>query len=335
MERKEHITKTSKIEKNLRIGEILIKHGVISEAQLYEALEVQKTKKKMLGSILIEKGFISEEDLLQVLSREYLLTFVDLNKEVIDEAIVKNLPIEVLKKYHIFPLRIEDGHLLVATSDPLDILSPQELGRLSGYSTKPVIATRKQIDACIGKFSLTCEQATAFMNEIVSKKKECDAKENTEKSIKELEIAVQDGPLVKLVNTVISDAIDQGASDVHFEPQADGLYIRFRVDGVLYEKMTVPKDLQPAAISRLKIVSGMDIAERRIPQDGRMSITQDGKAYDLRASTLPGIFGEKMVLRILDKDSVLLPLDNVGLIEETHLAAQAGARVYLLQQPYP
>ncbi|MBP7215783.1 MAG: type II/IV secretion system protein [Candidatus Omnitrophica bacterium] len=309
------MTRPSNVEKNLRIGEILIKHGVINEAQLYEGLEEQKTKKKMLGAILIDKGFLTEETLLRALAQEYLLTFVDLNAEPLDESLFKNMPLDFLRKHHLFPLRVEEWRLVVAISDPLDIMSPQELGRLTGYSTKVVIATRKQIDTLLNKYFTANDHTAAAMNEIAAKKKEHDVQAAGEKSLKDLEIAVQDGPLVKLVNSILTEAIGQGASDVHFEPQAEGMFIRFRVDGVLYEKMMVPKDLQPAAISRLKIVSGMDIAERRMPQDGRMSITQEGKIYDIRASTLPGIFGEKMVLRILDKESVLLPLDHVGFDE--------------------
>lgn len=330
MERKEEIGKI-RAEKSLRIGEILLKQGVITEEQLYQALDLQKTKKKLLGTILVEKGVISEEVLCQALAIEYLLTFVDLNKEEIDENIVKLFSQSTLKKFRLFPIKLQEGYLIVATSDPLDILSLQELGRLSGYTTKPVVATSKQIDAFINKYSKATQTAADVIKEGIAKKKEeaAGGAKTTEKSLKELEIAVHEAPVVKLVNSIIIEAIEQGTSDIHLEPQANGLFVRYRVDGVLYEKMTVPLDLQPAVISRVKIVSGMDIAERRVPQDGRLSIKSENRSFDIRASTLPGVFGEKVVLRILDKESILIPLNSLG-PDEGELKTLNN----LIQRPY-
>jgi len=301
------------VSKNLRLGEILLKQGVITEEQIYQALEDQKTNKKVIGEILIEKGLLTEQVLVEVLAKEFHLSFVDLTKEKIDEQLVKQFPAYLLKKYCVFPLRAENGHLIVATSDPLDILPLQEIGRLGNCTVKAVLATSKQIESCINKYSGPMQHATEAIKEIVAKKKESETDEISEKSLEELEIAVHEAPIVKLVNSIIAEAIEQDSSDIHFEPQVNALFVRFRIDGVLYDKMTVPHDLQPAVISRIKIISGMDIAERRVPQDGRISISALDRSFDVRVSTLPGIYGEKVVLRLLAKETILISLESLGL----------------------
>lgn len=328
MERKEERDRI-RISRSLRIGEILLRQGVISEEQLYQALEAQKASKKILGAILIEKGFLSEEILAETLAKESLLPFVDLTKEQIDDKLARGFSPQILKKYHVFPLRIEAGHLIVATSDPLDILSIQEIGHLSGHIARPVVATRKQIDFCINKYAGPMQEAAEAIKEIVAQKKDAEIKQIQEQSLKELEAAVHEAPIVKLVNSVIAEAIEQRASDIHFEPQAESLFVRFRIDGMLYERMTVPADLQPAVLSRVKIVSGMDIAERRMPQDGRMSLSAEGHNFDVRVSTLPGIFGEKIVLRLLDKESILIPLENLGVDKDELILLSR-----LIRRPY-
>lgn len=314
MERKENRDKI-RVEKSLRLGEILLRQGIIAEDQLYEALEIQKTRKKFLGEILVEKGFISEEVLAQTLAAEYLLAFVDLTKEKIDEKVMRLFSPTILKKYRVFPLRVEKNHLIVATSDPLDILSIQEIGHLAGYVVRPVVATLKQIEQAINKYSGPMQAATEAIKEGIEKKRVQESPAAEEKLLKELEVAVHEAPIVKLVSSIVNEAIEQGASDIHLEPQANGLFVRFRIDGVLYEKMNVPLDFQPAVISRAKIISGMDIAERRVPQDGRISVESRGRKFDVRVSTLPGIYGEKVVLRILDKESILISMDSLGLDE--------------------
>ncbi len=303
------------LNKSLHLGDILLKQGVITKEQLYQALEEQKTNKKRMGEILIEKGFLTEQLLVETLAEEFHLAFVDLNKEKVDEEIVKKFSsyLYLLKKYCLFPLRAEGDRLIVATSDPLDILPLQEIGRLGNYTTKPVIATRKQIESYINRYSGPMQHASEAIKEIVAKKKETEGEEISEKSLEELEIAIHEAPIVKLVNSIIAQAIEQSSSDIHLEPQLNALFVRFRIDGVLYERMTVPHELQPAVISRIKIISGMDIAERRVPQDGRLSINALGRNFDVRVSTLPGVYGEKVVLRLLDKESILIPSESLGL----------------------
>lgn len=308
----------------VRLGDILIKWGIIDKEKLQEALRIQKLTKKRLGEILVEKGFATEQQIAEALAQEYRLPFVSLKKVEADEKLFKIFSYQMLKKYNVAPLKIENDYLVVATNDPLNLGVLQELRSISGYRIKPVVATPQDIKDFINKYFGPLYSAKEAIKEIVVEKKE-----KKEESTKELEVAAQEAPIVKLVNSVIGEAIKQKASDVHFEPQRENMRIRFRIDGVLYEKMTIPKELQAAVISRIKIISGMDIAEKRKPQDGRMSISGEGKEYDIRVSTLPDIFGEKVVLRLLDKESIIRPLESLGMDER-----QLELIKFLIYQPY-
>lgn len=315
MEREEERNKPG-VSKSLRLGEILLKQGAVTEEQIYQALEAQKTSKKVLGEILIEKGFLTDQVLAEALAREFHLAFLDLTKEKVDKELAKVFSPGILKKYGVFPLRREGDYLIVATSDPLDILALQQIGHLTNYNVRPVIATRKQIETQINKYAGSMQHAAEAIKEIIAKKRDdIETLDATDQSLKELEIAVHEAPIIKLVNSIIAEAIEQNSSDIHLEPQLEALFVRFRIDGVLYEKMTVPHDLQAAVISRIKIISGMDIAERRVPQDGRLSVNAHDRLFDVRVSTLPGVYGEKVVLRLLDKRSILIPLESLGFDE--------------------
>jgi len=317
-------------ERNSMIGEILVKWGVITKEDLHRALEIQKKKKMRLGDILIKEGIIlNERKIAEVLSQEFHLPFVDLSKEKIDKDLLNLFSFQQLKRYLVFPIRKDEGYLLVATTDPLDIQPLQELSLRSGYSVKTVIATKEQIEAYLNKFSAPMQEAAAAIKEITAQKK-TEESEIDQVQLKEIEAATQEAPVIKLVNSIIAEAIKQNASDIHFEPQADGLLIRFRMDGVLYERMTIPLNLRSPVISRIKIISGMDITERRKPQDGRMSISlEKEQEFDVRVSTLPGIFGEKVVLRLLNKKSILISLINLGLDEDEQKLVR-----HLVSQPY-
>lgn len=286
-----------KLGKSLRIGEILVKQKIITEDQLKEALKIQATKKKLLGEILIDQGYLDEDTLGRILAKEFLLPFVNLSEEQIDGNVIRLFPVAVLKKCRVFPLRLEGNTLVLATSDPLDIMSLQEIGRLSGFTQKLVMAPRRQIESFVNKYVLTEKQN--IPETVVSQ-----ASAETP--------AVDEAPTIRLVSSLIEEAIGQNASDIHLEPQADGLLVRFRIDGVLYEKMRIPANTRASVLSRVKIMSGMDITEKRVPQDGRTNVKLQGSAYDIRVSTLPGVFGEKIVLRILNQSSILIPLENLG-----------------------
>ena len=310
-----------------KLGEILVEKGLLTPNQLYEALEIQKKTHKRLGEILIEKGLIKEEDLVKVLACQFNLEYVDLDKCKVSKEALQVFSPDIVKQHRIFPLKIEGETLVLVVSNPLDIFTLQNLKYLSGYRIKPVLSTPKQIDEYINKYFGPMREAQQAIKEIITRRDESQIQE--EVPFKELEKVVQEAPIIRLVNSIIAEAIVQEASDIHLEPQKENMRIRYRIDGVLYERMNVPKHLQPLVISRIKIISGMDIAERRRPQDGRMSISMGEREYDIRVSTLPDVFGEKVVLRILDKQKILIPLENLGLDKEELAIIER-----LIYQPY-
>lgn len=317
-------------DKDLTLGEILLKCGFIDKERLSQSLEIQKVTGQKLGNILVEKGFLTEQQIVDALAQQYFLPIIHPFKMEIAKEILEIFPYQMLKKYNVLPIKIMDNSLIVATNNPLNISAFRELKHVSRYRIKLVMATTKEIELCLNKYYGHLYTAEEAIKEIVTEKtKEEKDIVTKEILIKELETVAQEAPVIKLVNSILAEAINQGTSDIHFEPCQEHLRVRFRIDGVLYEKMTIPKNLQPAVISRIKIIAGMDIGERRKPQDGRMSIQGENKEYDVRASTLPNIFGEKLVLRILDKKRVYLHLETLG-IDEDELKLITS----LIYQPY-
>jgi len=314
-------------EQPLRLGDILLSWGIIDEAKLNEALKEQKDSPLRLGEILVSKGYADEQQIAEALAQEYRLPIVSLATTVPDVQAAQLIPVELLKKYNVIPLKLEGDTLVIATDDPLNMAAFQDLRNISGHRIKAVIATSRDISGFLKKNFSMLSNARKEMDQLLSDKGKVP--EEADPSLQELELAAQEAPVVKLVNSIIFDAIDQKTSDIHFEPMKDNLRVRFRVDGVLYERMTVPQDLQAALISRVKIISGMDIAERRKPQDGRIGLSKDGSEFDIRVSTLPDIFGEKIVLRLLDKKNVLLSLHALGMDEE-----ELDRMKSLIYQPY-
>ena len=292
-----------------RIGEYLIKSGVITEEQLRQALEAQKKTGKLLGEILVEKDFVSEEKVSKALAVQFDLEQVQLRSCTIDSSLTLMFPSDKMRQWRIFPVKLEGNSLTVAVVNPLDIKVLQRLKYLSGYRIIPVLSTPREIDTCINKYFGPLQHFNEAVQEIVTSTQGG----NEEMPLKDLEVAAKEVPIVRLVSSILSEAIKQEASDIHFEPQKDSLRVRFRLDGILYERFSIPKGLQPPVISRIKITSGIDIAERRRPQDGRINILAGNKEYDIRVSTLPDLHGEKVVLRILDKQSIRTDLQTVGL----------------------
>ncbi|MDP8265424.1 MAG: ATPase, T2SS/T4P/T4SS family [Candidatus Aceula meridiana] len=301
-------------EKREKIGDYLLKNGTLSQEQLILALEHQKENEKFLGEILVEKGYVAEEEVAAVLAEQFNLPFILLSACPIDDTLKKLFPVNKMKQWKIFPIKLEGDILTVAVTNPLDIKMMQELKYLSGYKLDLAVTTSKEIFDCIHKnFGSNANLEEAIAD--VSFRSQSQAF-NLKGDMKTLEEAVQDAPIVKLVNSVVDEAIKQNASDIHFEPQKAALRIRYRVDGVLYESFNVPKELQLPVISRIKIISGMDISETRRPQDGRMSFEINHRSYDIRTSTLPDSFGEKIVMRILDKENIFLEIRNLGLSDK-------------------
>jgi type IV pilus assembly protein PilB len=315
-----------------KLGQLLLKKEIINEDQLAQAIELQKKEGGRIGSNLIKLGFLSEDVLVGFLSDQYGVPSVDLDSAEIDPEIIKYVPLEVANKYLIFPISRNGASLQIAMTDPSNVFAMDDIKFMTGYEVKPVVASESAIKEAIRKYY---EQSDELQNVVESMagldNEELDLIQESEEDldITELKNAVEEAPVVKLVNVILSEAIARGASDIHIEPYEKSFRVRYRIDGVLYDVMQPPVKLKAALSSRLKIMAELDIAERRLPQDGRIKLKVRDRAVDLRVSTLPTLFGEKIVMRILDKSSLALDLTKLG-FEETALKDFEEA----IQSPY-
>jgi type IV pilus assembly protein PilB len=295
--------------KTKQLGQILMEQGLISDEQLREALHVQERVPKSLGRILIDLHLIKETDLVRALAHQIGLEFVDLGAYPIDPMATALIPESVAHRYRALPIGDRDGRLLVAMSDPANVYALDDIRTITGREVEPLVATASDVTAAIRKYSDVGSEVEALASQ---------ASELAEDSIdlNVPEAAVEDAPVVKLVHQLLSRAVNERASDVHIEPAERDVRIRFRVDGVLHEVMRSPKNIHGGLVSRLKVMADINIAERRIPQDGRVSLKVGSTSVDLRIATLPTVFGEKVVIRILNKESVLYRLDEIGFSDE-------------------
>ena len=291
-----------------QLGEILVEQGLVTPEQLDSALEEHTRVGKLLGRVLIDMGFIKENDLVRALAQQVGLEFVDLTEYRIEPWAPTLLPENVARRYRALPIGERDGKLLVAMSDPANVYALDDIRIITGREIHALVATASDIEQALRKHSGLDQQVEGLAAEAAQDTDEIGGLEDGE-------AAAAEAPIVKLVTAIMSQAVGDRASDIHIEPTEKDVRVRFRVDGVLHEVMHSPKKIQSGLISRLKIMSDMDIAEKRIPQDGRIAIRVQGKAIDLRVVTLPTVFGEKVVMRILDKSSALMNLDDLGFLE--------------------
>ncbi len=296
-------------QKTKQLGQILIEQGLISEDQLREALQVQERVPKSLGRILIDLHLIKETDLVRALAHQIGLEFVDLGDYPIDPMATALIPESVAHRYRALPIGERDGRLLVAMSDPANVYALDDIRTITGREVEPVVATSTDVTAAIRKYSEVGSEVEALATEASAL-----AEDSIDLNV--AEAAVEDAPVVKLVHQLLSRAVNERASDVHIEPAERDVRIRFRVDGVLHEVMRSPRNILRGLVSRLKVMADINIAERRIPQDGRVSLKVGPTSVDLRIATLPTVYGEKVVIRILNKESVLLRLDQIGFSDE-------------------
>jgi type IV pilus assembly protein PilB len=300
-----------------RLGDLLVSNGLISPAQLEKALQDQKISGTKLGSALVKLGYISEKNLVSFLSRHYGVPAIDLNEIQIDQEAMKMIPADVIFKYQAIPIKRVGSTLRVAMSDPSNILAIDDIKFLAGCHVEVFVSTESAIKTAIDRFY----DPSDALNDIMDGIKEgetIDLLEDTEDiDVSELKQAVEDAPVVKLVNLILNEAINRTASDIHIEPYEKIFRVRLRVDGVLYEFMKPPLKLKNAITSRVKIMSRLDIAERRLPQDGRIKVKYGrDKEMDFRVSVLPTLFGEKVVMRLLDKSSLQLDMTKLGFEEK-------------------
>jgi type IV pilus assembly protein PilB len=301
-----------------QLGQILLEQGLISEEHLQRALDEHRNTPKSLGRVLIDLGYIRERDLVRALAEQVGLEFVDLTEYRIDAAATALLPEALCRRYRALPIGEEDGKLLVAMSDPANVYALDDIRTITGRDVRPVVATANDVEQSIQKFSGMGEQVEALATEAA------DALD-TEVGLT-VEAAVEDAPIVKLVQAIMTQAAADRASDVHIEPTETDVRVRFRVDGVLHEVMHSPKSIQGGLISRLKVMGDLNIAEKRIPQDGRVSLRVSNRNLDLRLATLPTVHGEKIVIRILDKTNALLQLSELGFLPQAYESYERSFR---------
>ncbi|MEJ7818765.1 MAG: ATPase, T2SS/T4P/T4SS family, partial [Rubrobacteraceae bacterium] len=290
-----------------KIGDILVEQGKITDIQLEEALLMQQTDARELGQILISLGFISKVDLARALGVRLRLEYIELTETDVDKAVAALVDQKVLRKHGVIPLRLENGRLIVAMSDPTNIYAIEDLMMISGYPVTPVVALEQEIQQVQNKIYAMGEEVTEFLEEA--------GKEAISENFDEIDLgkaSPDEAPIIRLVSSILQQAVGEGASDIHIEPRARELTVRMRVDGVLREVMAIPPKLQNGVIARLKIVANLDIAEKRVPQDGRFSVKLGGQKIDLRVASLPTVFGEKIVLRLLDTSNAEIALTALG-----------------------
>jgi len=289
------------IRKRKLLGEKLIEEGLITGEQLDEALRVQTRTGELLGRILIELGMISEDSLNKILGIHKIEP-----KDEIKANLLKTIPEQLIRKYKMFPIRKEGKHLVVAMADPLNIIAIDDLRLLTGLDIKSVKASEKEINSYIDKY-FGLPEVEKVLQELLTEPEIIEQEEIIE------EVIVDEAPVIRLVNSLIMKAINEDASDIHIEPFEFSVRVRNRVDGILRDVMTLPRKMVHAVVSRIKIMGSMDIAERRVPQDGRIPLRIAGRELDLRISTMPTVFGEKVVIRILDKGNIKnFTLENLG-----------------------
>jgi len=314
------------------VGELLAARGVITPQQLQKAREVAKTTRGDIGRVLVDLNFATETDVMKAKAEAAGIRFVDLATFQIDPSAINVVPAHLAKRHNVVPIVKDAQTLTVATANPQDVFAMDDLRLASGLKVQPVLASPDAIEEALGKHyggtssngSATLAQgATGAEGTIQGRDFQSALQQyaNTSGPLdEETADAVKtadEAPIIRIAHTIIQQAVRDGASDIHIEPDRRGLRIRFRIDGVLHEVMHLPKHIHPPLVSRYKIMSEMNIAERRIPQDGRIGISHQGKDYDLRVSCLPTLLGEKIVMRILDKSSVMIGLNKLGFLPDT------------------
>jgi type IV pilus assembly protein PilB len=301
-----------------RLGELLVRNKMIDEKQLAKALEDQKSTGGRLGASLVKLELVKEEDLAAFLSRQYGVPSINLSEFEIDESVIRLVPAEVVQKYQLIPVNRAGSTLIVAMADPSNIFAIDDIKFMTGYNVEVVVSAEASIKTAIDKYY---DQSASF-DDVMGDLDDIDLEvidEDDQIDTGDLEKASEDAPVVKLVNLILTDAIKKQASDIHVEPYEKSFRVRYRIDGVLHEVMKPPLKLKNALTSRIKIMSEMDISERRLPQDGRIKIKlPGGKDMDYRVNCLPTLFGEKICLRLLDKSNLQLDMTKLG-YEETSL----------------
>jgi len=297
---------------NEQIGELLVKENLLTAEQLREARDEARNQGGRVGAQITQLGYLNENELTDFVAKQYGVPSIDLGEFEIDEAVIRLIPEDVATKHTVIPVNRAGSTLILATADPSNIFALDDIKFLTGYNIQPVVAAEDAIRRAIDSYY----DQTTSLEDVMGDFDDSDIDlihDEEEADIGELAKASEDAPVIKLVNLVLTDAVKKGASDIHVEPYEKSFRVRYRIDGVLYEVMKPPTKLRNAILSRIKIMSELDIAERRLPQDGRIKLKLGrGREMDFRVSVLPTLFGEKIVLRLLDKSNLQLDMTKLG-----------------------
>ncbi|NLM03714.1 MAG: Flp pilus assembly complex ATPase component TadA [Clostridiales bacterium] len=293
---------------NIRLGDLLVNSELITEEQLEICLEIQKEKGYKLGEILIEEGFVTENQIIEVLEFQLGIPHMNLNRYYIKENVPKKINEALARKHMAIPINIIDGKLVVAMADPLNLVAIDDIKLATGLDVNVVISTKNDILSAIDKYFDNREEAEQAIEEFTIQQLSSEVDDKN----MELQDDISNAPVVKLVNTIMNQAVRTKASDIHIEPFEHYVRIRFRIDGELTEIMTPSKATHSAIVTRIKIISKLDISEKRIPQDGRVEVIIEDRPIDMRVSILPTVFGEKVVIRLLDRRNVLINKEDLG-----------------------
>jgi len=298
-----------------RVGDLLVDRGMISADQLSTALEYQRNSdgRKLLGGVLVELGFVTQDQVMEAVADSYGLPFARIDASVMDPSLSELLPLEYCEKQGVVPMFLVEGRLTVAISDPANVFLAEEIGRMSDHQVQLVAATLEDIRTALA--TMRKSEADVFVIDDTMDgfdAENIDLVQEHSIDVSDMDASSDESPVIKLVNYVMLSAVRESASDIHIEPDDGRLRVRYRVDGRLYEKISPPYHLLPSLVSRIKIMASLDISERRVPQDGAITIRVDNRQIDLRVSTMPGKFGEKVVMRIVDQKNAVASLDKLG-----------------------
>jgi type IV pilus assembly protein PilB len=316
------------------LGKLLVDEQLITTRQLEKAVSQSERTGEPLQKVLISLGFVTEKDVVEAMGRQMGVRFVDLEASSLDPELARLIPEHLAQRYKVIPVGQQDNRLTLAMVDPLNVIALDDIRLITGFDIDPVISTEDAITKALnGQFGVTAiAEVEGTVKDISATDfgpMDFDDAGEEEVSLDKLKEMVDEAPIVRVVNLIISQAINDKASDIHIEPESKSVKVRYRVDGVLHEVMTPPKHIQAPMVSRIKIMAAMDIAERRIPQDGKIHLTHDGREYDLRVSTVPTVHGEKTVMRILDKGSVQLGLNKLGFYDDNLVLWES-----IVEKPY-
>jgi len=296
-----------------KLGQWLVAEGIISDEQLEAALERKRQTGGFLGEVLIQMGFVASKVIGKLLEEAIDVPYIELAEVTPEPEALEMVPEHYQRRHRVLPYKIVDRHIHVAMADPLNVMVIDDLYLMTGLKVVPMLALNTEIQDAFNRIYTVKNAAETALKEIEEKTEEAA---EPELSIDQLVDMAGDAPIIRLVNSIILGGINASASDIHIEPQEKNVRVRYRMDGLLYEQMSIPSNHHPAVASRIKIMSHLNIAERRRPQDGRLVFRAEDGTYELRVSTMPTVYGEKIVMRVLDKGGISVPLDALGFFPE-------------------